>query len=58
MKPATKSSGNSAEQGQVGLFWFYKHRLMASPIPLDQAEVRGAKRDSPEAHIAVWPRMV
>ena len=31
---------------------------MAGPIPLDQAEARGAKRDSPEAHIAVWPSMV
>lgn len=58
MKPSTHSSGSSVNQGQVGLFWFYKHRLMASPIPLDQAEARGAKRDSPEAHIAVWPRMV
>lgn len=56
--PSTDSSGNSVNPGRVGLFWFYKHRLMASPIPLDCAESRGAKRDSAEAHIDVWPRMV
>ncbi len=31
---------------------------MASPIPLEQAERRGTKRDSPEAHVRVWPRLV
>jgi hypothetical protein len=45
-------------KGQVGIFWVYKGRLMALPIPLDQAETRGIMLDSPDAHVQVWPRMV
>lgn len=44
--------------GRVGLFWCYKDCLMARPIPLHQAERRGTRLDSPEAHVRVWPRLV
>ncbi|NEX23510.1 hypothetical protein G3480_25055 [Thiorhodococcus mannitoliphagus] len=37
--------------GRVGIFWFHKGQLMACPIPLEQAEIRGTKRDSPDAHV-------
>lgn len=44
--------------GHVGIFWVYQTCLMAQPVPLERAQARGAKRDSPDAHVQVWPRMV
>ena len=44
--------------GRVGIFLYDKDCLMARPISLHQAERRGTRLDSPEAHITVWPRLV
>lgn len=54
--PQTAPTADTPEQ--VGIFWCYKECLMARPISLHQAERRGTRLDSPEAHVTVWPRLV
>lgn len=50
---ALKMSTTPDTPGRVGIFWCYKEFLMARPIPLHQAERRGTRLDSPEAHVRV-----
>jgi len=57
MRPS-KTAPIGPSPGRVGIFWFHKGRLIARPIPLEQAETRSTRRDSPDAHVRVWPRLV
>lgn len=40
----------------IGIFWFFRNTLLASTIPIDQGISTGDNVDSPEEHVAVWPR--
>ncbi|WP_200328430.1 hypothetical protein [Thiocystis violacea] len=57
MSPADSTRSGSTEC-RVGIFWLYQNRPMASAVPLERADTRGTKGDSPEAHVAMWPRIV
>ena len=48
----------SSGAGTIGIFWFYKDRLMALQTPVSEGERRGVKVDSPLAHSEEWPRVV
>lgn len=46
------------EHARIGIFWWFRGQLLARSVPFAQAERRGQRLDSPQAHVTEWPRLI
>ena len=43
------------ETGQIGIFWWWKGKLLAATNPVEDGELACGKVDSKLAHVKTWP---